>query len=106
MLNNLQEKGILDPKLLDIVWEDSLKDKQDLLALLVKFGFFVPLFRPAGEATDTKESVGNKYLVPVILSTGKPHTASKHYYDETGRLPVLYSKKTNGRDSQERVRDG
>jgi hypothetical protein len=56
LLTKLQERGFLDPKLLDIVWEDRLKDKQDLLTLLVKFGFFVPLLRPAGEATDTKES--------------------------------------------------
>jgi GTPase SAR1 family protein len=66
LLTKLQQKGILDPKLLDIVWEDRLKDKQDLLTLSVKFGFFVPLLRQV-EATDTKVSAGDLYLVPAIL---------------------------------------
>jgi GTPase SAR1 family protein len=68
LLTMLQEKGILDPKLLDILWKDRLKDKQDLLTLLVKFGFFVPLLRQV-EATESKQSAGDLYLVPAILPT-------------------------------------
>ena len=48
----LQEKGILDPKLLDTVWQDRRQDNGDLTILLVKFGFLVPLLRQV-EATDT-----------------------------------------------------
>jgi hypothetical protein len=78
LLTKLQEKGILDPKLLDIVWEDRLKDKQDLLTLLVKFGLFVPLLRQV-ESSGTKESAGDLYLVPAILPTSlvrHPSTAT------------------------------
>jgi hypothetical protein len=38
LLTKLQEKGILDPKLIDIVWEDRLKGIEDLTRLLVKLG--------------------------------------------------------------------
>jgi GTPase SAR1 family protein len=68
LLTKLQEKGILDPKLLDIVWEDRPQDIEGLTRLLVKFGFFVPLLRQV-EATDTKVSGGSLYLVPAILPT-------------------------------------
>ncbi len=66
LLTKLQEKGILDPKLLDIVWEDRRQEIDDLTRLLVKFDFFVPLLRQV-EATDTNASEGGLYLVPAIL---------------------------------------
>ncbi len=81
LLTKLQKKGILDPKLLDIVWEDRWQDIQDLTRLLVKFGFFVPLLRQV-EATDTKVSEGSLYLVPAIL----PKRLTVHQSTTTPKL--------------------
>ena len=46
----LRDKGILDVKLLDILWEPFLASKQELLGLMVKFGLFVPLNNAAPDA--------------------------------------------------------
>ena len=77
LLTKLQEKVILDPKLLDIVWKDRLKDIEDLTRLLVKFDFFVPLFQQVAELglkwkeygsekSSTGSEINNQLLVSAL----------------------------------------
>ena len=54
--NNLRDKGILDAKLLDILWEDYAASKDELLALMVKFELFVPLSTEGGGGSRRRRS--------------------------------------------------
>ena len=61
LFSKLRE-GILDTRLLDILWKDRPDHIKILQDLLVKFGFFVPIHRGA-EST----SMESLYLVPYLL---------------------------------------
>ena len=64
--------GILDTSLLEILWRDRPHDIANLQALLVKFGFFVPILHSEEPSVrDTDEQV--RYLVPHLLSKPLTH---------------------------------
>ena len=61
LYSKLCEKGILHAELLDILWEDRREHIEPLQMLLVKFGFFVPIWQDIKGTTPEKES---SYLIP------------------------------------------
>ena len=59
--------GILDTRLLEILWKDRPEQIETLERLLVKFGFFVPILQDEQSTSAAAVREGRRYLVPHVL---------------------------------------